>query len=114
MQVTLGKRELELGGKYVDAKLRDSNDILGDAAAQHARMKEDGYLLFRGLQKRENVLRGRRRILEYIAEQGSILPGTNLDDAIVNPTGKYAHTMGRRDITHEPEVRAVLESKEIF
>lgn len=114
MKVQLGKRELELGGKYLGTDLRDSNDLLGDAEAQRQRMKEDGYLLFRGLQDRQNVLRARRAILEYIDEQGSIKPGTNLDDAVVNFEGKYAHTMGKRDITHHPPVRAVLESEAMF
>jgi hypothetical protein len=114
MKVQFGKRELELGGKYIGTDLRDSNNLLGNPEALRQRMKDDGYLLLRGLQNRDNVLRGRRRILEYIDEQGSIKPGTNLDDAVVNFEGQYANTMGRRGITHEPAVRAVLESKEMF
>jgi hypothetical protein len=110
----MGSVELEVGGKYLDLDLRESNDLLGNPEAQRQRMKEDGYLFFRGLQDRETVLRGRQRILEYIDAQGSIKPGTILDEAMVNFDGKYAHTMGRRGITHEPAVRAVLESKEMF
>ena len=41
------------------------------------------------------------------------LPG-NLDDAIVNPEAKYVPTLGKKAVTHDPAVRAVLESKEIF
>src|SRR6266508_4367349 len=108
MKVPMGAVELEVGGKYLDLNLRGSNDLVGNPAAQRERMKEDGYLFFRGLQDRQNVLRGRQRILEYIDAQGSILPGTILDEAMVNFEGKYANTMGRRGITHEPEVRAVL------
>ncbi|MCE9590810.1 MAG: phytanoyl-CoA dioxygenase family protein [Planctomycetes bacterium] len=114
MKVTLCKREVELGGKYLDADLRESNDILGKPAALHERMKENGYLLIRGLQVRENVLRARHRILEHINQQGAIKPGTDPDDAFVNVGGKHAHTMGQRVITHDPAVRSVLESPEIF
>ena len=77
-------------------------------------MAADGYLFIRGLQKRENVLAARHRILEAVNEQGGILPGSNLDDAIVNPAAKHIKTLGNRAVTHDPKVRGVLESKEIF
>lgn len=114
MNVMLCKREVELGGKYLDTGLADSNDLLGRPEALRERMAEKGYLLIRGLQKRDNVMAARRRILEFINEQGAIKAGTNLDDAVVDPEGKYASTMGKRPITHDPAVRSVLESKEIF
>lgn len=114
MKVRVGSQELELGGKYIGTELQDSSGLLGDAQALRDRMAADGYLLLRGLQVRANVLRARDCILRYIQEQGALLPGTKLEDGIVNPEGKPANTMGRRGITHEPEVRAVLESKEIF
>ncbi len=114
MKVSMGKVELEVGSKYFDLNLRESNDILGDPTALRQRMKEDGYLFIRGLQDRASVLRGQKRILEFIAEQDAIAPGTALNDAIVNPNGKYPRTMGQPVITHDPAVRSVLESKEIF
>lgn len=114
MAVTLCKRELELGGKYLGTNLRESNDIIGKPAVLHDRILDDGYLLIRGLQRRDNVLSARKRILEYIKEQGATQANTVLDDAIVDFNGPHAHTMGKRPITHDPAVRAVLESKEIF
>jgi len=114
MKARFGTSELEIGGKYLDTGLRDSSAIVGDMKALHDRMASDGYLYIRGLQKRENVLAGRHQILEFIHEQGAILPGSNLDDGIVNPGAKFPRTMGAKDITHDPKVRGVLESKEIF
>ena len=40
--------------------LRDSNDLFDDADALRARLTEEGYLLLRGLIRREHVLAARR------------------------------------------------------
>jgi len=116
MMIKFGEAEVELGGKYLGTDLRDSNDLLGDREALHARMAEDGYLLLRGLQKRENVLAARRAIFTEFERAGVLEPGTDVMDAIPakNPTGSSPLTMGRKGITHRPEVLNVLESKEIF
>lgn len=53
-------------------ELRDSNDILHDAQRLRERMGEDGYLLFRGLVAREDVLEARREILLKYATIGEI------------------------------------------
>ena len=113
--IKVGERQLDLGGKYLSDALRDSSDALHDGAALRSRMAQDGYLLMRGLQNRDQVLAARHRILEFINEQGCLKPGANLDDALVNPDLKrHPHTMGNKAITHDPLVRRVLESKEIF
>lgn len=116
MMVKFGEVDVELGGKYLGTDLRESNDILDDRDALHARMAEDGYLLIRGLQKRENVLAARRVIFTEFEKAGVLEPGTDLMDAIPakEPTGKSPLTMGRKGITHHPAVLNVLESKEIF
>ena len=70
--------ELFCRGTKLDAsdgklgEIRSSNDILGDVAAQRARMDEDGYLLFRKLIPRDTVLDGRREILLKYAIVGEI------------------------------------------
>ena len=54
MILTMNQKEMELGGKYLDW-LREANDLLGDREALQARLKEDGYLLIRGLHDPEKV-----------------------------------------------------------
>ena len=70
MKLNMGKRELEVGGKYLNI-LRDSTDIKGDFAALRARIKEDGYLRIRGLHSREKVTATRKVILENLAANGA-------------------------------------------
>jgi hypothetical protein len=53
-------------------ELRLSNDLLGQAAAQRERMATDGYLLFRGLLNRVDVLEARREILLKYAIAGEV------------------------------------------
>lgn len=53
-------------------ELRDSRDILGDIAACHARMADEGYLLFRGLIDRSAVMEARREIMLKYAIVGEI------------------------------------------
>src|SRR5205085_10584007 len=62
MTLTMGKRELEMGGPHL-GELRDATALRGDPAALRQWMAEDGYLLIRGLHDREKVLAVRHRIL---------------------------------------------------
>jgi hypothetical protein len=114
MLVKFGTRELEMGGPHLDANLRDSSALLDDMPALRQRFEDDGYLFLRGLIDRDAVLRGRQSIIEEIVRQGSLLPGTDPNDAVVLPNGPYPHLMGRKGITHEPSVRRVLEGEELF
>ncbi len=114
MIVKFGKCDLELGGKYIDADLRDSNDILHDVPALHQRFADDGFLFIRGLIDRDTVIRARRTILDEMVKQGGIKTGTDPMEAIVQPDSRVPGLMGRKPITHHPDVRAVLEAKELF
>lgn len=58
--------------------LKDSSDILCDAAAMQERMSDEGYLFFRGLIDRDKVLRARKEILLKYAIVGEI-DGINHD-----------------------------------
>lgn len=60
----------------------ESNDILTDPLALIRRFQRDGYLFFRDLLPREDVMHLRRRILEICDEAGWIKKGTSLMDAI--------------------------------
>ena len=97
MKVQFWGKELEVGGKYFDTNMRDSNDILHDAAALRARLDEDGYLLIRQLRPRDTVLLARRQILEKLQERGDLAPGSDLMEGIVNPDAAFPATTGTRD-----------------
>ena len=62
----------------------ESNDLLGDAAALRRRMREEGYLFFRDLLPRDQVLDLRRRILEFCAEEGWLREGSELMDGLTD------------------------------
>mgnify|MGYP001821674872 FL=1 len=62
--------------------LRSSNDVLEDSDALRQRMDEEGYLFFRGLLPRDEVLRARREILLQYAAIGELDPAAPLMDAI--------------------------------
>jgi len=113
MQYKMGPRDLTWGTEL--AELRDANSLLGDVAGMKARMAEDGYLLIRNLHPRERVLKARRTIFDFCNAEGNIItPGTDVMDGVINPAGKMPGTMGRKGITHHPDVRAVLEGEPIF
>jgi ectoine hydroxylase-related dioxygenase (phytanoyl-CoA dioxygenase family) len=113
MKVKIGERDMEFGSEL--GELRDCNDLLDAPEAIQARMAEDGYLLVRGLHDRDAVLEARRAIFEYMQENGEqIKPGTELMDGMINPESNPARLLGNKEITHQPPVRAVLESPAIF
>jgi hypothetical protein len=77
-------------------------------------MAEDGYLLIRGLHKRETVWRARQKVIDYLAEHGCMKPGTNPEDAIMAPGANSPPTLGRKGISHTPEMLSVIEGKPVF
>lgn len=114
VRITIGKCDFEYPSDEV-RELRDSNDILHNAAALRARIAEDGYLLIRGLHERERVLAAGRVLLRNLQELGSIKPGTNLDDAYISaPDAKGGFKGGRKAVSHEPDMLRVLEGEPVF
>ena len=95
-------------------ELRDSSDIRDDTEVLHRRIAEDGYLYLPGLIDRDKVLAARSRILEYMAEHEALEPGSRPLDGVMGEYGKTVGMLGRRQITHQPEVRAALEADELF
>ncbi|MBV7333008.1 phytanoyl-CoA dioxygenase family protein [Chloroflexi bacterium TSY] len=63
-------------------ELRESNHILSDETALRTRMRDEGYLFFRGLLDRKEVLEARREILLKYATIGEIDPRCDVMDAI--------------------------------
>ena len=115
MRVLLGKHELPYPSDEV-GELRDCNELLNDLSAQHAQMDEDGYLLVRNFFDSELILKARRSILEFGRDEARdiFMPGTDFMDAVVNPGGRIGRTNGNRDVTHRPDVLAVLEHESLF
>ncbi len=68
-------------------ELRDSGYLAGDAEALRARMGEDGYLFLRGFFRRDEVLAARAVMVERLAAEGVLQPGTDPMEAIIQPGG---------------------------
>ena len=115
MTVTFGLNEVELGSNELGTDLRDCNDLLGDAAALRDRMAKDGYLLVRQLHDPKLVLKARTTILAYMRDQTQCIdPNTPLIDGMITNDSKAPNMMGKTDITHHPDVKAVLEGQRVF
>ena len=84
MYLQFANRTLQLGGQYLSAGLRDSNDILADANALRQRMADEGYLLIRGLHDRSQVLQARHYILEELLARSIIKADAALTEAMFN------------------------------
>lgn len=112
MKYDMGERKLEFGSELKE--LRDCNALLGNREALRERMAEDGYLLVRGLHPRERVLKARQAIVEFLERGTRLMAGTDPMDAVINPEGKGPGLMGNKDITHHPDVLAVLEGAPVL
>jgi hypothetical protein len=113
MKLTMGKRELELGGRYLGS-LREANDLLPDPAALQARMEEDGYLLLRGLHGVEKVRAARRLILENLDSNEQIDRAYPLMEGVVKEGARGAFFGGSKALTRVPAFLNVVESPEIM
>ncbi len=95
--------------------LRDSSCLLRDPSALRARMSEDGYLFLHGLQRRQTVQTARDTVIAYLDSCNYLDRSFPLSDAILapeHPGGVYLG--GRTQITHQPELLALLESPEVM
>ena len=117
MKVSIGEREMDYPSDQL-GQLNEATDLwqAGDVSGLRRRMADDGYLLIRGLQDRDTVLNARRAVVEYMAERHQFAPGTDPMDMVIDPSAdrKDVQLMGNREISHEPRVRALLESEAIF
>ena len=123
MRVQLAGREVEMGGPYLD-EMRNSNDLRHQPAQLRARLDEDGYLLIRGLQNREMVLKAREEILDVVGRAGALEAGTPFADARISSeigAGKnipgireLGGTLGRsgavKQVSESPEIMGFFES----
>ena len=95
-------------------RMRSSEDLLGDPAALRQRLNLDGYLYLKGVLNRKAVLGARRTILKYMYEHEGLEPGSRPLDGVMGQQGKTVPMLGRRQITHHSDVRAVLESPTLY
>jgi hypothetical protein len=77
--------------------MRESNDILHDPEAMRARQQRDGYLLFRGLLNRPEVLEARRACTERLMAGGMLEPGTDPMDGIIKKDSHMSFMPGLAD-----------------
>ena len=113
MKIRFGYRNMEFPSEDLGV-LRDSSDLLGNVAALHERMAEDGYLLLRGLIDREAVLRARRTVFEHMEDKEALTPNTPILEGVMPPGGRTVQMMGRKGIAHHPDVLAVVENEALF
>jgi hypothetical protein len=103
---------LELGGKYIAADLRDSNDLLGDPAALRRRIDEDGYLLIRAFHDPKQVLEARRALLQMAADNGEVDLNYPLMDGVIAKTRRPGPM--RINYTANPTFRGLVESPRVM
>jgi hypothetical protein len=60
------------------------------------------------------VLDARRAVVEYMAQEGAITPGSDPMEAVIKPGAQAPGMMGRKGIVQHPAVRAVFEGKPVF
>ncbi len=88
---TLTLPSLSAGGVELDTSpegfgtLRRSNDLVGDAEALRARMREDGYLFLPGLLDRAEVQAARGVMTERLAAEGHLNPDFPAGEAVARP-----------------------------
>ncbi|SFS60713.1 phytanoyl-CoA dioxygenase family protein [Paenibacillus sp. BC26] len=100
VKVKIGECELDMNGPYL-TELRESNDILDDEAKLRERLKEDGYLFIRDFHNRTKVQQARLAFLQRINEQGKLMPGTDLEEGVINASNKAAGFQGSENQPQE-------------
>ena len=109
--VSFFEYEMELGGPYLDADLRDSSEHLDDPALLRHRLEQDGYLLIRKLRAPEQVDAARLQILKKMQSMGMLESGTELIAGVVNTGNQGQSTTGVRaneDFRRLPAVQALF------
>jgi ectoine hydroxylase-related dioxygenase (phytanoyl-CoA dioxygenase family) len=113
MMLTMGKREMELSGKYL-GELREATGLFGDVEALRRRMEEDGYLLFRGFFNREEVMAARQQLVAVLEREGALHPDYPAMDAVAAPGHHGGFRGGENDLTNSPAFRRLVESETVM
>jgi hypothetical protein len=106
-QLVSGSRSLDCSTEAL-GELREANALLGHPAKMNERIQDDGYLLFRNLLDREQVLAARRTAAQILQSRGHLEPGTVPMDCIWRGAGG---SPAQHDIAKEnPPLMKVLYS----
>lgn len=112
--VTVGDHELEYGGDDL-VELRESTDLIGDEAALHERLEEDGYLFLREFHDPDLVREARIDVLEHMAEEGLLDPDEPVEEGVVHPEwfgGEF--DMSSASWTHYPNLNELIEGDAVM
>ncbi|HEV2474798.1 MAG TPA: phytanoyl-CoA dioxygenase family protein [Chthonomonadales bacterium] len=113
MMYRMGERDLEMGGPYL-GMLRESSSLLGDQPALKERLEEDGYLLLRGLHRKERVLAARRLILANLDANDQIDRAFPVIEGVIKEGARGAFLGGSKALTRVPDFLDLVESPEIM
>ena len=113
MKLTMGKHDLEMGGRYLD-ELQDSTADRHDISTVHNRLQDEGYLLIRGLHDRSRVKEARRVVLENLQQSDQLAPGSPLKQGVIVEGKRAKFPGGAKAVTHMPEILAVVEVPELM
>lgn len=112
--VTVGDRDLELGGEHL-VEMRDSSALLGDPTALRDRLQEDGYLLLRGFHEPDRVRAARRQVLEHMAGEGMLDPDAPIEEGVVHPDYFDAtFDMDAASWTHYPALEELVSADDVM
>ena len=113
MKVCIGENEYVVGSDEM-GMLRESNDVLDNRDELLARLQDDGYLLIRGFHDREKVAAARTVMCEELERQGHLVPGSETEEARIGEGNKGSFWGGRKGLSHDPRMLAVLESDDLL
>lgn len=113
MNTRFGMRDVDFPGEQMGV-LQDQSGLLGDPAALHEQMAQDGFLYLKGLIPREKVLHARQIILKHMSDKKALTPDTPILEGVMPAGGRSVQMMGRKGIVTHPDVTRVLESQELF
>lgn len=113
MELPFGKRTLTLGDRYLGT-LTDSTELLRDPGALRERMRDEGYLLLRGLHDPQTVRTARASILEKLEANEQLDPAFPRDVAVAAEGGRGAFLGGSKEVTRTPEFLGLVESPRLI
>jgi hypothetical protein len=107
MKQYLGKDEVSASG--ITKEVRSSYLDEGYSILKK-RYADEGYLCMRSLIPREDVMRGRRSIYDYMTDKSCL----SKESSFENIRGKVCNLMGQREVTHTQDFLSCVENSACF